>query len=51
MSFVGNYIERHTHKNVFFRHVDQIIDFDIIEKEIDKVYKKGVSEAGRLSYR
>ena len=51
MSFAGNYVERCTRKNVFFHQVDQIIDFDIIEKEIEKVYKKGLSVDGRPSYR
>lgn len=51
MSFAGNYVERRTRKNVFFRQVDQIIDFNSIEKEIEKVYKKGMSVDGRPSYR
>jgi len=51
MSFAGNYIERRTRKNVFFRQIDKIIDWSLIEKEIDKIYKKGQSVDGRPSYR
>lgn len=51
MSFAGNYIEKRTRKNVFFRQIDEIIDWTAIEKEIDKVYKKGQSVDGRPSYR
>jgi hypothetical protein len=36
---------------VFFRQIDEIIDWSIIEKEIDKIYKKGQSIDGRPSYR
>jgi transposase, IS5 family len=51
MSFSSIYVERRTRKNEFYRQIDQIIDWSLIEKEIDKVYKKGQSVDGRPSYR
>ncbi len=51
MSFAGNYVERRTRKNRFFHQIDEIVDWSVIEKEIDKVYKKGLSVDGRPSYR
>ncbi len=50
MSFSQAYVERHTRKNTFLRQVDQIIDWNPLEKEINKVYKKGQSVDGRPSY-
>ncbi|MDP2693177.1 MAG: IS5 family transposase [bacterium] len=50
MSFSLAYVERRTRKNTFLRQIDQIIDWTIIEKEINKVYKKGRSVDGRPSY-
>ncbi len=41
MSFSQAYVERHTRKNTFLRQVDQIIDWNPLEKEINYVYKKG----------
>lgn len=37
-------------KNVFFTQVNKILDWDAIEKEIKKYYKKGQSVDGRPSY-
>jgi IS5 family transposase len=51
MSFAGLYIEKRTRKNTFFKHINSIIDWAVLEKEIDKVYKKGKSVDGRPSYR
>jgi len=51
MSFAGSYIERRTRKNVFFHRIDELVDFNALEKEIDKIYKKGQSVDGRPSYR
>jgi IS5 family transposase len=51
MSFAGLYIEKRTRKNTFLRQIDRIIDWTLIEKELDKVYKKGQSVDGRPSYR
>ncbi len=50
MSFSLAYVERRTRKNTFLRQIDQIIDWSKIEKEINKVYKKGKSVDGRPSY-
>lgn len=50
MSFSQVYVERRTRKNTFLRQIDQIIDWKPIEKEIDKIYKKGQSVDGRPSY-
>lgn len=51
MSWAGNYVEKRTRKNIFFRQIDEIIDWISVSKEIDKVYKKGQSVDGRPSYR
>lgn len=37
-------------KNVFFTQVDKIVNWAIIEKEINKYYQKGLSVDGRKSY-
>ncbi len=36
---------------MFFRQIDQIFDWKQLEKDIDKVFKKGQSVGGRPSYR
>lgn len=50
MSFVSHHVERRTRKNSFLRHINILIDWKPIEKEIDKIYKKGNSVDGRPSY-
>lgn len=50
MSFAGQYIEKRLRKNNFLQMVDQIIDWEPIEKEISKAYKKGLSVDGRKAY-
>ena len=50
MSFAGKYIEKRLRKNNFLRYVNQIIDWEPIEKEISKAYKKGMSVDGRKAY-
>lgn len=50
MSFVSHHVERRTRKNSFLRQINIIIDWKPIEKEIDKIYKKGQSVDGRPSY-
>lgn len=50
MSFGGLYVERRTRKNKFFKSINSIIDWDSLEKEINKIYKKGQSVDGRPSY-
>jgi hypothetical protein len=37
-------------KNVFFRHINKIMDWTALEKEIDKVYKRGKSADGQPAY-
>ena len=51
MSFAGLYVEKRTRKNKFFKQIDSIIDWSVIEKEINKIYKKGKSIDGRPSYK
>jgi hypothetical protein len=36
MSFVSAYVERRTKKNKFFNQIDSVIDWQPIEKEINK---------------
>ena len=49
-SFVAAYVEKHTEKNMFFKHVKEIIDWEIIDHELKKVYKKGLKERGAKAY-
>jgi hypothetical protein len=53
------YVEKRTRKNTFFKHVNLLIDWREIEKEINKVYtctlyevrsKRGHSVSGRPAY-
>lgn len=50
MSFVTTYVERRTKRNRFFNNINAIINWEPIEKEINKVYKKGQDVTGRPSY-
>jgi transposase, IS5 family len=50
MSFVSAYVERRTKKNKFFNQIDSVIDWQPIEKEINKAYKKGSDVVGRKAY-
>lgn len=51
MSFAGNYVERRTRKNKFFKQVETIIDWEGIEKELKKICKRSrVDVAGRPAY-
>ena len=50
MSFSEFYVERRTRKGTFLHQINEIIDWTPIEKEINKVYKKGKSVDGRPSY-
>ena len=50
MSFSEYYVNRRTRKNTFLKQINAIIDWTPIEKEINKVYKKGKSVDGRPSY-
>jgi hypothetical protein len=46
MGFSDGYVEKRIGKNVFFKHINKIIDRTALEKEIDKVYKRGESVDG-----
>jgi transposase, IS5 family len=50
MSFSQAYVEKRTRKSVFFRQINEIIDWNEFEKELVKVYKRGQSVDGRPSY-
>lgn len=50
MSFVSHHVDRRTRKSTFLRQINTIIDWLPIEKEINKVYKRGKSVDGRPSY-
>ena len=50
MSFVSAYVERRTKKNKFFNQIDSVIDWQPIEKEINKAYKNGSDVVGRKAY-
>jgi IS5 family transposase len=50
MSFVSHHVERRTRKNNFLQQINVLIDCISIEKEINKIYKKGQSVDGRPSY-
>lgn len=43
-------MERKTRRSVFFKMINEIIDWKQLEREIDKIYKKGKSIDGRPSY-
>lgn len=49
-SFSDYAIEHRKIKNTFFEQVNKIINWDTIEKEIGKHYKRGISADGRPSY-
>jgi len=50
MGFVDNYVEKRIRKNVFFKRINVLVDWNAIEKEINKVYKRGHSVDGRPAY-
>lgn len=50
MSFTDPYLERRTQKNVFFTQVDTLIDWLPIEKELKKVYTRGLKPRGTKAY-
>jgi IS5 family transposase len=49
-SFLTAYVEKHSQKNHFFNEIRQVIDWDEIDKELKKVYKKGMKERGAKAY-
>jgi len=50
MSFAGLYVERKTRRSQFFKLVDAVINWEEIDREIKKIYKRGKSADGRPSY-
>jgi len=49
-SFVTAYVEKHSKKNHFFNEVKKLIDWKEIDRELKKVYTKGLSEKGAKAY-
>jgi len=50
MSFQDGYVERRISKNKFFLQVNTLIDWNPIEKELKKVYKRGLKSRGTKAY-
>jgi IS5 family transposase len=50
MSFSQPYVEKRTRKGTFLKQINQIVEWQPIEKEINKVYKRGQSVDGRQAY-
>lgn len=50
-SFSDVYVERRTRWSKFFKEIDQIVDWDPIAKELDKIYKRGHHKGGQRAYR
>ncbi len=49
-SFLTAYVEKHSQKNPFFKEIKKVLDWDEIDKELKKVYKKGMKERGAKAY-
>ena len=49
-SFVAAYVEKHTERSNFFSDIKKIIDWNVIDLELKKVYKKGLKERGAKAY-
>ncbi|MCK5637982.1 MAG: transposase [Flavobacteriaceae bacterium] len=49
-SFVTEYVEKHSLKNNFFNEVKSLIDWNSINKDLKKVYTKGLTEKGAKAY-
>ena len=50
MSFTDGYVERCIAKNNFFIQVNKLIDWALVEKELKKVYERGLKERGTKAY-
>jgi len=50
MGFFEPWMERKTRRSEFFKRLTEIVEWDRLEHEIDKIYKKGKSVDGRPSY-
>ncbi len=49
-SFVTAYVEKHSQKNQFFKDLNKIINWETIDSDLKKVYKKGLKERGAKAY-
>lgn len=49
-SFVTEYVEKHSQKNHFFNEVKSLIDWEVINNDLKKVYTKGLAEKGAKAY-
>jgi len=49
-SFVTAYVEKHSQKNQFFKDLNKIINWESIDNDLKKVYKKGLKERGAKAY-
>ena len=49
-SFVSEYVEKHTEKKTFFKEVKKLINWDVVDKELKKVYTKGLTDRGAKAY-
>lgn len=51
MSFAGDYVAKRTRKNLFFKQINTLIDWKVIEKELLKICKRSrLDAAGRPAY-
>ena len=49
-SFVAAYVEKHTERSSFFDDIKEIINWNILDAELKKVYKKGLTDKGAKAY-
>lgn len=49
-SFVSAFVEKHIEKNQFFRKVKKVIDWSSIDRELKRVYTKGMTDRGAKAY-
>ena len=50
MSFSDVYVQKRTAKNLFYKHINTIVDWQSVENEINKHYTVGKSAIGNQSY-
>jgi IS5 family transposase len=50
MGFADAYVDKRIRKNTFFKQINTLVDWQVIDKEIVKVYKRGHSVDGRPAY-
>lgn len=49
-SFVTVFVEKHSNKNTFFNEIKPLINWRVINKDLKKVYTKGLTEKGAKAY-